>query len=119
MAQEKKTAKSIGLNVAVPEQSCNDQKCPFHGSLPVHGKLFTGTVKRARMQGSVVVEWEWRRFIPKYERYEKKTSRIKAHNPDCINAKEGDIVRIAETRPLSKKVNMVVVENVGSQKKNQ
>jgi small subunit ribosomal protein S17 len=33
-----------------------------------------------------------------------------AHNPPCINAKEGDVVKIAECRPLSKTKKFVVIE---------
>ncbi|MBN1455027.1 MAG: 30S ribosomal protein S17, partial [Methanomicrobia archaeon] len=40
----------------------------------------------------------------------KRQSKIHAHNPPCINAKVGDIVKIAECRPLSKTKSFVVVE---------
>jgi small subunit ribosomal protein S17 len=41
-----------------------------------------------------------------------RRTRVKAHNPESIDAKEGDTVRIAETRPLSKTKNFVVIEIV-------
>ncbi|RLF76193.1 30S ribosomal protein S17, partial [Thermococci archaeon] len=47
--------------------------------------------------------------LKKYERYELRRSRIHAYNPECIDAKAGDKVLIAETRPLSKTKNFVVV----------
>ena len=68
------------------------------------------------MQKTVNVEWEWQNYLRKYERYEKRRSRVKAHNPSCINANEGDIVRIMECRPLSKTKNFVVVEVLGREK---
>jgi len=49
-------------------------------------------------------------YIPKYERYEKRTSKYKAHLPPCIEVKEGDEVVIMECRPLSKTKSFVVVE---------
>ena len=52
----------------------------------------------------------------KFERYEKRRTRIKVHNPECINAKEGDIVKISECRPLSKTKNFVIIENLGKEK---
>ncbi|RLG74628.1 MAG: 30S ribosomal protein S17, partial [Thermoprotei archaeon] len=52
------------------------------------------------------------RFIKKYKRYERRRSRIPAHNPPCINAKKGDLVKIAETRPISKTVSFVVIQIV-------
>lgn len=74
------------------------------------GKSFTGKVVSAKMHRTVVVEWERRVLIPKYERYEKRRSKVAAHNPDEINAQPGDIVKIQETKPLSKTKNFVVVE---------
>jgi small subunit ribosomal protein S17 len=58
----------------------------------------------------VVVEREYLHYVPKYMRYERRRSRIHAHNPPCINAKVGDRVKIAECRPISKTVSFVVIE---------
>ena len=49
-------------------------------------------------------------MIPKYERYARTKSRIPAHNPECVGAKTGDLVRIAECRRLSKTKSWTVVE---------
>lgn len=78
--------------------------------LSIRGKQFTGTVVSAKMHKTVVVQWERRVLIPKFQRYEKRRSKVSVHNPDEINAQEGDVVRIQETRPLSKTKNFVVVE---------
>ena len=79
-------------------------------NLSVRGKTFVGKVVSAKMHKTVVVEWERRTLIPKFERYEKRRSKVSAHNSEEINAQEGDIVRIQETRPLSKTKNFAVVE---------
>ena len=92
------------------EVKCNDKKCPFHGNVKIRGVTLVGKVVSAKMQKSVIVEREYLHYIPKYERYERRRSRIPAHNPPCINAKEGDIVKIAECRPLSKTKHFVVIE---------
>ena len=68
------------------------------------------SVKAKKM---AVVEREYLRYVPKYMRYEKRRSRINAHLPPCLEVKEGDPVRIAECRPLSKTVAFVVVERGG------
>ena len=47
---------------------------------------------------------------------QKKRSRIKAHNPECINAKEGDVVKVSECKPLSKTKNFVIIEKLGKEK---
>jgi small subunit ribosomal protein S17 len=103
-------AKSTGLDVPAPATECTDVNCPFHGSLPVRGQVITGKVVSDRMKGTVVVERDYLHYIRKYNRYEKRSSRIHAHNPPCLQAKAGDMVTIAECRPLSKTKSFVVVE---------
>ncbi|MDY6931714.1 MAG: 30S ribosomal protein S17 [Halobacteriota archaeon] len=103
-------ARDIGLDVIAPEDECTDAKCPFHGSLPVRGIVLEGAVVSDLMQNTVVVQREFTKLIRKYERYEKRRSKIHAHNPPCISAKKGDVVKIAECRPLSKTKSYVVVE---------
>ncbi len=66
------------------------------------------------MQKTVVVKKEYRRYIPKYERYEWRTGRYIAHNPSCIDAKVGTKVRIMECKPLAKTKSFVVIEETGS-----
>jgi small subunit ribosomal protein S17 len=103
-------AKNIGLNVQTPEKECEDAQCPFHGTLPVRGQVITGKVVSDKMTGTVVIRRDYLHFVRKYKRYEKRSSTIHAHNPPCINARTGDMVRIAECRPLSKTKKFVVVE---------
>lgn len=109
---EKNKARNIGINVKTPTESCNDKNCPFHGTLSVRGQIITGIVSSAKMKDSILVEREFTRFVPKYERYERRTSKYAAHCPPCIKAKVGDQVRIAECRPLSKTVSFVTIEKV-------
>ncbi len=99
-------------DIKAPANKCSDVNCPFHGNLSVRGRTFTGKVISSRMSKTVNVEWDRRIYIPKYERYLKKRTRVKAHNPDCISAKEGDMVRIMECRPLSKTKKFTVMEKL-------
>jgi small subunit ribosomal protein S17 len=103
---------AIGLNVPEPEGTCSDTDCPFHGTLSVRGQLVEGRVASTSMDKTVVVEREYDVRVPKYDRLMKRRSRISAHHPDCLELSEGDTVRIAETRPLSKTKSHVVVELV-------
>jgi len=48
-------------------------------------------------------------FVPKFLRYERRHGRIPAHVAPCMKVQEGDRVRIAECRPISKTVSFVVV----------
>jgi len=99
----------IGINVEEPSNTCDDKNCPFHGQLPVRGRVFDAEVVSDKMRKSVVVKREYMKFVEKYQRYEKRTSRLTAHNPPCIDAKVGDRVKVAECRPLSKTKSFVVV----------
>ena len=78
--------------------------------LATRGRKFTGTVISDKMSKTVTVEWERRKFIKKFERYEKRRTRIKAHNPEDVNAETGDVVQIEETRPISKTKNFLVTK---------
>lgn len=84
--------------------------CPFHGVLPVRGQVLSGIVVSDKMDKTVVVQRTFEKKIAKYERYEKRKTKVHAHNPPCINAKEGDNVTVAECRPLSKTKAYVIIE---------
>jgi len=102
----------MSLTFKKPKKTCNDRNCPFHGDLPVRGRILEGLVVSAKMDKTVIVEREYLRYVPKFMRYERRHSRIPSHNPPCINAEEGDKVKIAECRPISKTVAFVVVEKL-------
>ena len=105
-------ARNIGLNVKTPEKSCNDKNCPFHGTLPVRGQVIQGVVSSVKMQDTILVKRVYTQYVPKYERYEKRTSKYSAHCPPCMGIKVGDNVRIAECRPLSKTISFVTIEKL-------
>lgn len=112
MPDKKTDARNIGLNVKAPSQSCDDKFCPFHGTLSVRGQIITGVVSSTKMQNSIVVKREYSSYVPKYERYEKRTSKYTAHCPPCLKINLGDKVRIAECRPLSKTISFVAIEKI-------
>ena len=112
----KTEARRTGIVLEVPKQKCNDMKCPFHGNLSVRGRQFTGVVVSTRMRKTAVIEFERMHFLRKYERYEKRRTKLKVHNPECINAKEGDLVDIMECRPLSKTKNFIIIQKLGIEK---
>jgi small subunit ribosomal protein S17 len=99
--------------IKAPKEACDDQNCPFHGSLKIRGKTFTGVIRSAKMQKTATVEWMWQHYVPKYERYEKLRTRVKAHNPPCLKAKQGDKVMLQECRPLSKTKRYVIIKKLG------
>lgn len=80
------------------------------------GRSFVGTVVSSKMQDTVTISWDRKRFVKKYERYENRRSKLKAHNPKDMNAKEGDVVRVMECRPISKTKNFMVIEVLGKER---
>jgi small subunit ribosomal protein S17 len=60
-----------------------------------------GQVVSTKMQKTIVVEVEMRKSHPKYKRIIRSTKKFYAHD-EQNSAKTGDMVRIRETRPLSK-----------------
>ena len=102
---------TAGLQVAAPKNKCDDDRCPFHGSLKVRGRLLTGKAVSTEGKGFVVVQMEYLHMIGKFIRGERRRSRISAHLPPCLEVSDGDVVTIGECRPLSKTVSFVVVES--------
>jgi len=58
-------------------------------------------VVSTKMQKTIVVEVEMRKAHPKYKRIVRSTKKFYAHDEQS-SARMGDVVRIRETRPLSK-----------------
>ena len=106
----------MSLSFKKPRKTCKDSNCPFHGNLPVRGRVLEGSIIRSKMDKTVVVRREYVNYMPKYKRYERRRSNIPAHSPPCISAKEGDWVKIIECRPVSKTVSFVVVEKLEGRK---
>lgn len=72
-----------------------------------------GLVVSDKMNKTVVVAVENRSPHPKYGKIVVRTKRYKAHDEEN-NCKEGDRVRIQETRPLSRTKRWQVIEILNS-----
>ena len=68
-----------------------------------------GRVMSDKMQKTIVVAVESIKRHPIYKRTYKETTRFKAHD-ETNSARIGDVVRIEETRPLSKEKRWRLVE---------
>ncbi len=83
-------------------------------------KTRVGTVTSNKMNKTVVVECQRRVKHPKYGKYVIKHVSYKVHVPDHrppedpkkVVVNEGDTVRIAETKPLSKEKRWRLVETI-------
>lgn len=114
-SRKAKRTRDIGVDVVPPKKVCTDVNCPFHGTLSVRGQIMECEVVSDRMAKGAVVKRARLRFVRKYERYEKMSSRYSVHNPPCIDAKKGDKVKIMECRPLSKTKSFVIIEKRGAE----
>lgn len=72
-------------------------------------KEYVGRVVSDKMEKTIVVEISTRKPHPKYRKRIKYSTKLKAHDENN-QAKEGDLVRIMETRPLSKDKRFRLVE---------
>jgi small subunit ribosomal protein S17 len=74
-------------------------------------KTRIGTVVKNKMDKSILVAIERKVAHPIYKKYFKKTTNLMAHDEknECA---VGDVVKLMETRPLSKVKNWRVVEIV-------
>ncbi|MBC5793185.1 MAG: 30S ribosomal protein S17 [Nanohaloarchaea archaeon] len=79
---------------------------------PVRGGTFVGTVESTKMQKSATVRWEYSEKVPKYERYERRNTKITVHVPEDVEIEEGDEVKVGETKPISKTKSHVIIEKV-------
>ena len=101
------------LGIIAPQKGCADKKCPFHGDVTVKNEMLKGKVIKKDINRSATIEWFRPYYVPKYERYEIRRSRIRVHNPACINAGVGSEVLVAKTRPLSKTKNHAIMMILG------
>lgn len=109
MAENKKiTKKKMERPLKI---NCKDRLCPIHGDkkLKMRGRVFQGKVVK-KLPGRVTISFERMLKLPKYERYEKRKTKIHARLPDCMKNElsVGDLIEISETRPISKMIHFVV-----------
>jgi len=88
----------------------DDPNCPFHGNLKVKENTLVGDVASIGSKKTAVIERPHAEEIPKYNRFERRRSRITVHLPPCFDLKEGDRVKVAKCRPLSKTKSYVIVD---------
>lgn len=78
-------------------------------------KTETGTVTSTKMQKTVVVSVLRKFRHAVYQKVITRHRKFKAHN-ELPDIKEGDTVRIRESRPYSKETHFEVVEKIADKK---
>src|SRR5699024_6893643 len=66
-----------------------------------HQRLLVGRVVSDRMDKTIVVMIERRTQHPLYGKYSRRSTKLKAHDPDNT-ARIGDVVEIGQVRPVSR-----------------
>lgn len=74
---------------------------------PKGPRSVTGRVVSAKMQHTVVVAVQWTITHPQYKKVVRRSTRYMAHDERQCGL--GDVVRLVETRPLSKRKRWRVV----------
>ena len=64
-------------------------------------RVLTGVVVSDKMQKTIVVSIERRKLHPLYKKYITRTKKVKAHD-EHGQCHVGDVVRVIESRPISK-----------------
>lgn len=82
-------------------------------SKPKTPRILKGIVVSDKMQKTAVVRVTRLVKNPKYLKYEKRSTKFKVHDENN-SLKIGDVVRIRETRPMSKDKRWMILEVVES-----
>jgi small subunit ribosomal protein S17 len=64
-------------------------------------KVRTGSVVRTKQDKTAVVEMIWKQRHRLYRKQVRRVARFNVHDPES-QCRQGDVVRIEETRPISK-----------------
>jgi small subunit ribosomal protein S17 len=97
--------------------NCADKFCPFHGreAVKLRGRTFEGEVIQ-KLPGRVKIQFDRVNYIRKYERFDKRRTKLHARLPDCLREQVhiGDWIQITECRPLSKIIHFFVTKKIRS-----
>ena len=86
----------------------------------LRGRTFEGNVVKI-LPGRLAIEFDRLIYHPKYERYEKRKSKMHARIPAELDGQisVGDRIQIAECRPLSKIMHAIVVKIIKAKENKQ
>jgi len=111
-------SRNIGIpGVTTPKakaEDCNDESCPFHGETRIRGKITQGVIVSMKSKNTVIIKRDYVQFVKKYQRYERRNTRLACHLPDCLTheIEIGDLVRVGESRKISKTKAFIVLGKI-------
>ena len=105
-----------GVNPPKTTETCHDKDCPFHGATRIRGKITKGVVVSKKSRNTVIIRQDYVQFIKKYQRYERRNSRLACHLPECLShdIEIGDLVIVGESRKLAKTKAFIVLDKIKS-----
>ncbi len=111
-------SRNIGIPGVIPPKTkteeCQDQSCPFHGNTRIRGKITQGVVVSKKSKNSVIIKRDYVNFVKKYQRYERRNTRLACHLPECLlhEVEIGDLVKVGESRKISKTKAFIVLGKI-------
>jgi small subunit ribosomal protein S17 len=99
-------------------KECKDKCCPIHGNISLRGRSFRGKVIK-KFPKRAVIEFDRTLYVPKYERYSKRKTKLHARLPECManDINLGDFIEITECRPISKIIHFIVTKKISGGEK--
>lgn len=110
-------SRNIGVpGVTPPKSECQDPACPYHGTTKIRGKITKGVVVSKKSRNTIIIRQDYVQFVKKYQRYERRNSRLSCHLPECLRneIELGDMVRVGESRKISKTKAFIVLDKITS-----
>ncbi|MHA1688574.1 MAG: 30S ribosomal protein S17 [Promethearchaeota archaeon] len=103
-----------GVNPPKSKESCKDVNCPFHGTTRIRGRILKGVVVNKNSRNTVIIKRDYVHFVKKYQRYERRNTRLACHLPECLENEIniGDLVIVGESRKISKKKAFIVLDKL-------
>lgn len=111
-------SRNIGIPGVVPPkiktEECQDQSCPFHGNTRIRGKITQGIIVSKKSKNTVIIRRDYVQFIKKFQRYERRNTRLACHVPECLiqEVDIGDLVKVGESRKISKTKAFIVLSKI-------
>ena len=113
------SVRNIGIPGVNPPnvKECDDKNCPFHansGAPKIRGKILNGIIVSKKSKNTVIIRQDYVHFIKKFQRYERRNSRLAAHLPECLRyeIEVGDHVKLGECRKISKTKAFIVLTKI-------
>ena len=109
-------SRNIGIPGVNPPKGkdCSDPNCPYHGNSRIRGKITQGVVVSKKLRNTIIIRRDYVQFIKKYQRYERRNTRLACHLPECLwqEIEVGDFVRVGESRKISKTKAFIILEKI-------